>query len=201
MKVNLIVARSMNGVIGVGPDIPWYIPEDFKNFRLMTSGHVVIMGRKTLETLPEALPNRLNIVITRRPCDIKVPRVVAVQTLSEALELAKSVNAKEAWIIGGERLYHEAFPIVDEMHITEVEIEIPYKLGDPVAKFIVDIDRDRWVQTKNTYYAGDIGHPGYVINIWKRRCRPHLYKNDSILYEPEKFCKVKESKDEFIYPV
>lgn len=201
MKVNLIVARSKNGVIGIGPNIPWKIPGDFKNFRAMTETHVVIMGRKTLESLPGPLPNRLNIVITRRPCDIKVPRVVAVQTLTEALELAKSMNAREAWICGGERLYEEAFPIVDEMHITEVDMEIPYKLGDDIAKFIIDIDRDRWVQTKNKYYASDINHPGYMLNIWKRRCRPHLYANDILLYEPEKFCKVEESEDEFVYPV
>lgn len=201
MKINLIVARSINGVIGVGPDIPWHIPEDFKNFKHLTEGNMVVMGRKTLETLPGALPNRLNVVVTSRPCDIKVPRVVGVQTLSEAIALAENMCVKVLWIIGGERLYQEAFHIVDEMHITEVDIEIPHKLEDPVAKFIVDIDRDRWVQTRSTYRPADINHPGFTFNVWKRRCRPYLYANDWILYEPEKFFKVEESPDEFIHSV
>lgn len=201
MKINLIVARAMNGVIGVGPDIPWKLVEDFQNFKHLTEGQMVVMGRKTHESIGRALPNRYNVVITSKPCNIKTPRVVALQTLSEAIELAKNMNVEVLWVIGGEALYQEAFPIVDEMHITEVHKEIPYKLGDPVAKFIVDIDRDRWVQTRNTHRTDEGFGLSFTFNVWKRRCRPHLYANDWILYEPEKFCKVEESPDEFIHSV
>lgn len=190
MKLNLIVARAQNGIIGKDGYIPWFLPSDFKLFQQVTSGHAVVMGRKTHDSLPRKLANRFNIVISSTMTIDEANKADAiVGSLTEAKQLAQDLGYGVLWVIGGERLYNEVVPLVDEMYITEVLTTIPYTLQDTVAKFHVDLDRSRWVQTRNTFMDSTDGQPNYVFNVWKRRSKPSLYLSDWILNEPEEYCK------------
>ena len=115
----MIVATSLNGVIGVDGDLPWHIPEDLKYFRRNTVGHAIIMGRKTYDSIGRPLPKRRNIVITRNAA-LKIEGCEVVQSLDEALELARTEDS-EPRIIGGATLYRQAFPLTTRLFLTEVQ--------------------------------------------------------------------------------
>lgn len=166
IKTNLIVARSQNNVIGKDGDIPWKLPADLKRFKELTMGKAMVMGRRTFESLPGLLPGRLHIVVSNTVEAYKSPFIRVVKSLSDARELATSQGYDELWVIGGDRLYQEALPIVSKMYITEVETTIPHTLEDDVAKFIVDIDPERWVITDSEYIDSD--SIPFTFDVWKR---------------------------------
>ena len=114
--VSIIVAVAENGVIGDRNSLLWHISEDLRNFKRVTSGHPVIMGRKTFESLGRPLPNRKNVVITRQ--DIEIEGCEVVHSLEEALGVF-SVE-EEVFVIGGAQIYREALPIADRFYLTRV---------------------------------------------------------------------------------
>jgi dihydrofolate reductase len=123
MKLTLIAAMNEQRVIGLNGALPWRIPADLKRFRALTKGHAVIMGRKTWDSLGRPLPDRLNIVITRRP-DFEAQGAVAVGTLEEALGVAQgpsSPNHERCFVIGGGEIYRLALPLADELELTWVK--------------------------------------------------------------------------------
>jgi dihydrofolate reductase len=121
--VSAIVAISLNRVIGKDQDIPWDLPNEQQKFRQITSGHPIIMGRKTHESIGRPLPGRENIVITR---DLKYekPGITVVHSLEEALTKAKELNQEEIFIIGGAQIYAEAITQTDRIYLTTVQMEI-----------------------------------------------------------------------------
>lgn len=122
MKISHIVAAAENGVIGVDNGLPWNIPEDTKFFRDKTKGHIVIMGRKTYDSMGKALPNRLNIVITRQK-GYTLPDAKVVSSLEESIKLAKAELKnwpEEVFIIGGGQIYEESLPITDIVYLTRI---------------------------------------------------------------------------------
>ncbi len=107
--------------LGKGNDLIWKIPDDLKRFRALTSGHPIIMGRKTYESIGRALPNRLNIIVTRQP-DFQVQGALTCHSLEEALEKAKkAAGAEEIFVIGGGELYKEALPFTDRLYLTLIQ--------------------------------------------------------------------------------
>ena len=124
MKVSLIVAVSENGVIGKDNDLIWYLPKDIRFFKETTMGHNVIMGRKNFESIPHKfrpLPNRTNIIITRQS-NYKAEGCVVVNSVEEALKVAKSNEENEAFIIGGGQIYKLAVDagLVDRIYLTRI---------------------------------------------------------------------------------
>ena len=120
----IIVAVARNGIIGCTNDegrgaLPWHLPEDLKHFKEMTSGHPIIMGRKTWESLGRPLPNRRNMVITRQ-ADYSATGAEVFGGLAEALA---AVGDTTAYIIGGAELYKQALPLAARLIITEVGID------------------------------------------------------------------------------
>lgn len=116
--ITIIVAYSKNRVIGYNNSIPWNLPEDLKNFKKITSGFPIIMGRNTWESLPfKPLPNRTNIVVTSK--DMEYNGVIFVKSLGEALRQALLVNS-DIFIIGGESIYKQSLLIADRIIATEV---------------------------------------------------------------------------------
>lgn len=121
MKISIVVAMSENRVIGVENRLPWNIPEDLKRFKKITSGHPIIMGRKTFESIGRILPGRTNIVVTRNR-DYRVEGAVVCASLTEALEwAARSPGSDEVCVIGGGEIFREALPIVDRIYLTVVQ--------------------------------------------------------------------------------
>jgi dihydrofolate reductase len=132
--VSLIAAVSENGVIGVDNKLPWYIPDDLKRFKKLTSGNVVIMGRKTYESLGKPLPNRLNIVISRNK-DLVIPGCLVFNNLSKAIK--KAGSDKEIFIIGGGEIYRKGIILADKIYLTKVHQEVK---GDTTFPEIVEWD-------------------------------------------------------------
>jgi dihydrofolate reductase len=128
MKVALIAAVARNGVIGHDNELLWRLPEDMQFFKRATTGHPVIMGRKTWDSIParfRPLPGRTNIVMTRQ-AGWQAEGAVAVHTLEDALEAALESAAANphgirAYVIGGAELYALAIPHADEMVLTEID--------------------------------------------------------------------------------
>lgn len=120
--LNLIVAKAKNNAIGKNGKIPWNIPEELQYFKAKTINNVVIMGRKTYDSIGKPLNKRINIIISNTKA-FSGENCFTVKSLEAALSLAKRFN-KEIFIIGGERLYKEAIDIVDRMYITEVFMDV-----------------------------------------------------------------------------
>ena len=124
MKVSLIVAAAENGVIGKDNDLIWHLPNDMKFFKETTLEHHVIMGRKNFESIPHKyrpLPNRTNIVITRQS-GYKAKGCIIVNSVVEALDIAKENGDKEPFIIGGGQIYKLALEanLVDKIYLTKI---------------------------------------------------------------------------------
>ena len=133
--VSIIVAIAQNGTIGDKNALLWHIKEDMRFFRTTTSGHPVIMGRKTFESLgSKPLPKRTNIVITRAEREFE--GALTAHSLQEAIRMAG--DDEEIFIMGGAQIYREALPVVDRMYITHVERDYE---GDTV---FPEIDYSKW---------------------------------------------------------
>lgn len=119
-RINLIYARSANGVIGQNGAMPWHLPEDLAHFKRLTQGWPVVMGRKTWDSLParfRPLPGRTNIVITRQSGWSDAGALLA-SSLADALKLC--AQAEEVWIIGGAQIYAQAEPLAHRIEVTEI---------------------------------------------------------------------------------
>jgi len=114
--ISIIAAVAENGVIGDKNQLLWHIPEDLKHFKAVTSGHPVVMGRKTYESLGRPLPNRTNIVITRQ--ELEIEGCCVVHSLEEAL--APFPADEEVFVIGGAELYAQALPLAGRFYLTRV---------------------------------------------------------------------------------
>lgn len=123
--LSVIVAVAENGTIGDRNTLLWHIAEDMKHFRTLTTGHPVVMGRKTYDSLGRPLPNRRNVVISRQ--DLQIEGCEVVHSLEEALALFAA--EEEVFVIGGAQIYAEAMPLADRFYLTVVEH--PYE-GDTV---------------------------------------------------------------------
>ena len=122
MIVSAIVAAAQNNVIGDGEDIPWRLSSDLKYFKRVTTGHHIIMGRKTFLSMGRPLPKRTNIVLTRDPLFTGTGILVA-HSIEEALTIAYDNDETEAFIIGGGEIYRQSMPYWDKVYLTRVMTE------------------------------------------------------------------------------
>jgi dihydrofolate reductase len=114
-----IAAMSLNRVIGAGNRIPWHLPEDFKWFKQMTTGQVIVMGRRTFESIGKPLPNRTTIVLTRSPEPI--PGVRTISDLNRLDPADSDLAGREIFICGGAQLYQQALPLCSDLYLTLVQ--------------------------------------------------------------------------------
>jgi dihydrofolate reductase len=138
--LTLIAAVANNGVIGQDNALPWHLPEDLQHFRQLTMGQVVIMGRKTWESLPERfrpLPGRLNIVVTRNKAYV-APGAEVVDSLGAAQKVGAGGTARALFVIGGAELYAHALPLAERLELTEIAAEIAGDAWFPA------LDRGQW---------------------------------------------------------
>ena len=120
--INIIAAITHPaGVLGKDNKLLWHIPEDLKRFKALTTGHPIIMGRKTFESIGRPLPNRTNMVISRSK-NIAIPEIITCASLEEAIVEAKKID-DEIFIIGGGQIYEQALPLADKLYLTLVHAE------------------------------------------------------------------------------
>jgi dihydrofolate reductase len=145
MTLSIIVAIAQNRAIGKNNQLLWHLPADLKHFKQITSGHTVIMGRKTYDSIGKPLPNRRNIVITRQTLQIFGCEVV--QSLPDALALCN--NEPEVFIIGGARIYEQALPLTHRIYLTEVEQDFE---GDA---FFPALNLAEWTELTREHHIPD----------------------------------------------
>jgi dihydrofolate reductase len=146
--VSAIVAAAKNRVIGHNNQIPWYLSADLKYFRKTTTGHHVIMGRKSFESIGRPLPNRTNIVISRDPFFLASGCLVA-HSLGEALAIAAKNGETEAFVIGGGDIYRQSMHLLDKIYLTEVKADVPGDVFFPV------FDEGEWAEVFCEEHSAD----------------------------------------------
>ncbi len=138
--IAIIAAVARNGVIGQDNRLPWHLPEDLRHFKALTTGHVVVMGRKTWESLParfRPLPERINVVVSRNR-DYRAPDAIVAGSLEEALKVGAGGTA---FVIGGAELYAHALPLAQRLELTEIAADFPGDATFPA------FDRCQWRET------------------------------------------------------
>ncbi len=149
MIISSIVATSENNVIGLDNDLPWHLPNDLKYFKKRTSGHTIIMGRNTYESIGRPLPNRENIIITRNP-DYKVEGARTFHSLESAVEYCESKAMDEVFFIGGAQIYTECIPWSNKLYITHVHCKI-----EGGTAFFPEVDWDDWEEQEKELHKKD----------------------------------------------
>jgi dihydrofolate reductase len=160
LNISIVVAHSKENAIGINNDIPWRIPSDLKNFKKITSGGIVIMGRKTFDSIPDKfkpLPNRRNIVLTRNE-EWKYSGVEVAHSIKGVIDL---IGDDEAFVIGGEAIYKNFLPFSSFLYISYVETSVKdadaYFPKVPEEKFPIvfshrfDEDNDDYPYTLNVH--------------------------------------------------
>ena len=123
MTVTILAAIARNGVIGVDGGLPWHLPDELALFKKTTMGHVLVMGRRTYESVGRPLPGRTTVVVTRRPdWRVNEKHVRRAGSIPEALEVAASVD-DNVFVVGGAQIYADALPYADRLALTLVEAE------------------------------------------------------------------------------
>jgi dihydrofolate reductase len=148
MSLRLIVGLSHNDVIGCNGALPWRQSADLRRFKQLTDGHVIIMGRKTFESIERPLPNRRPIILTRqRHFEFPVPFTYA-HSIEEALERATQIDASP-FVIGGGDVFEQALPYVEQIYLTRIEADLA---GDT---FFPRIATDEWRTVSQATYPPD----------------------------------------------
>jgi dihydrofolate reductase len=146
MTVSIVVAISENHAIGKDNKLLWYLPNDLKHFKEITSGHTVIMGRKTYESVGKPLPNRRNIIITRQNMDISGCEVVG----SIEAALALCADEAEVFIVGGAEIYRQSLHLTNRIYLTIVHKNFE---GDT---YFPEIEANMWKETAREDYEPDL---------------------------------------------
>lgn len=154
MAISMIAAVGKNRELGKNNDLIWHFKDDMKFFRETTTGNTVVMGRKTFESLPHALPNRRNVVITSNK-DYSAEGAEVVGSVNEALELTKNDNV---FIIGGGKIYSEFLKIADKLYLTEIDAEC--KDADT---FFPEFNKADYTSEKLTDFTVDGVHFAHVL--------------------------------------
>lgn len=163
IRLSLVVAASENNVIGKDNQLLWHLPNDLKFFKNTTWGMPVIMGRKTYESVGKPLPGRTNIVITRQE-DWSAEKVIAVKSMDEAIQQSSSMDAREAYIIGGGEIYKQSMDIADRIYITRVHAVLE---GDT---FFPEIDTNKFELISSLPFQADEAHEyAYTFEVWQRK--------------------------------
>lgn len=147
--VILIAAMAENRALGKDNQLLWHLPDDFKRFKQLTSGHYIIMGRKTFESLPGKLPNRTHIIVSRQ-MGYQVDDCLTVNSLEEALRQVP--QDQDVFIIGGGEIYTQALPIADVVELTRVHTEVE------ADTFFPEIKSNEWQLTSEDYHPKDEKH-------------------------------------------
>jgi len=143
----IVVAMGEKNEIGFENQLLWHLPKDLKHFKDLTSGHPVIMGRKTYESIGKPLPNRTNIVISRKK-DWFEEGILIVGSIKEAIKFAKKID-EEIFIIGGGNIYEQTMDVVDRLEVTLVKADLK------ADTFFPKIDEKMWMKTNEICHEKD----------------------------------------------
>jgi dihydrofolate reductase len=147
--LTIIAAAAENNALGKDNQLVWHLPDDFKRFKKLTSGHHIIMGRKTFDSFPKLLPNRTHVVITRQDNFIK-EGVLVVNSLERAIEL--SADDPQPFVIGGGEIYKMSMKLADKIELTRVHGTFE------ADTFFPEIDENQWKLVSEEFHEKDEKH-------------------------------------------
>lgn len=160
-KISIAVAIGENYAIGKNNQLLWHMPADLKFFKQTTSGHTVIMGRKTFDSVGKPLPNRRNIVISRN-AQLKIDGVEVVNSLAEALAITKT-EEKQVFIVGGAEIYKQALPKTKNLYLTTIHHNFE------ADTFFPEIDRNEWkLISSEAHKADEKNKYAYTFEVLER---------------------------------
>lgn len=161
--ISIIAALSDNNAIGKNQQLLWHMPFDMQRFKGLTTGHAVIMGRKTFESLPKgALPNRKNVILTSMP-EAGFIDCFACESLHDALDICEKED--EVFMIGGAMIYRQALEIADKMYITRV-----HHIFEGADTFFPEVNYDQWEKTDEQAFPADDKHEyAYTFQTYVRK--------------------------------
>lgn len=145
----LIAAAAQNNALGKDNQLLWHLPDDFKRFKQVTSGHYIVMGRKTFETFPKPLPNRTHVIVTRQK-DYQPEGCLVASSLENALALCP--KSEDTFVIGGGEIYKQALPLADKIDLTRVHATFE------ADTFFPEIDPAQWQLVSSTFHPKDDKH-------------------------------------------
>lgn len=145
----MIAAAAENNALGKDNDLVWHLPDDFKRFKALTTGHHIIMGRKTFESFPRLLPNRTHVIVTRQK-NYHPKHCIVVQNIEEALKFIP--ENEDGYIIGGGEIYKQALEYTDVIELTRVHSSFE------ADTFFPEIDSNHWELVKEEYHPKDDNH-------------------------------------------
>ncbi len=167
MEYAHVVAASRNHIIGKNGKLPWHLPEDLQRFKELTTGHVLIMGRKTYDSIGRPLPGRFTIVVSRQSEGLMLPRTASlVHSLEEAYQLAESLAphwGTECFIVGGGEIYRQSLAKICRVYLTEVDIDIDGDTSYP------PLDKSDFVCKKEErVLSKDPSSPEFKVLVYER---------------------------------
>lgn len=163
MKISLVAAIAQNNAIGKDNDLLWHLPADFKHFKETTSGHFILMGRKTFESFPKPLPNRTHLIITRQ-LNYNVPdNCFAFSSVNDALQFAKQKAQEIVYVIGGGEIYKGTITIANELVITHVNAEF-----EDADAFFPEIKNDWKMISEEFFRADDKNKFDFTITVYQK---------------------------------
>ena len=147
--ITLIAAAAENNALGKNNDLIWHLPDDFKRFKAITSGHYIIMGRKTFESFPKPLPNRTHVIITRQK-NYNPENCIVVNSLEKAIEICP--KDEDVFVIGGGEIYQQSIAIADKIELTRVHSTFE------ADTFFPEIDTTIWELVQEEFHPKDEKH-------------------------------------------
>ena len=152
MEIVMIAAVAQNRVIGKDNQLLWHLPDDFKFFKQQTTGHFIVMGRKTFESFPKPLPNRTHLIISRKKNYTVPENYFVFDHIDKALAFCQEKKQDKIFVIGGGEIYRQLMPFATELLITEVQTTLD---GDT---FFPEIDEKIWRKKLITHHEKDDKH-------------------------------------------
>lgn len=149
-RLSILAAMATNRVIGRNNALPWHLSADLKRFKSLTMGQIIIMGRKTYESIGRPLPGRINIIVSRQS-DFSVPGAIVIGSIEEALMACLPYQDKEIFVIGGAELYQQTLARCQRLYLTEVQKDFE---GDA---FFPEFDRNEWVEISREIHGQEDG--------------------------------------------
>ena len=160
--ITIIAAIGKNNELGKDNQLLWHLPVDLKHFKNLTSGHPIIMGRKTYESIGKPLPNRTNIVVSRKENWFE-EGILIVPSLKDAIKHAKKIN-ENIFIIGGGEIYRNTIDMADRLEITQVNHQTDADV------FFPKIDENTWIKTDEIHHPKDENHAyDFYFQTWERK--------------------------------
>jgi len=151
MIISLIVAMDEHRGIGVNNRVPWHLPDDLKQFKTLTMGHHIIMGRKTYESIGNPLPGRTMVVITNQQ-DYQPGGCLVVHSVADAIDLVESRGETEAFIIGGGEIFKQSLDFADRIYLSTVHTVVHAEVYFP------QLDEFQWTEMASSYHPVDQNH-------------------------------------------